>query len=435
MIPMFKACVIFTRREAVRRVGLATLHAWAAAAVSLWAFFAWHGWQSNRPLDLGPEVIAVCLIIDVSILVLPTFLLIVGPLVSFLPRPYLLGNPIGATFTGAATGLVAMYLWAAACSTKWFVPNLSDPLQIILGGSAMFSGIAFFISYGRSVKNNLLWKTFALASLFLCTTGASGWEAMWTTAIAIYAGFKWKMWREAVRTGVRADRLRTFKFLVLWPGMDARRFLDDSLRPEKPARAARISGEVNMAFGAGLVWGVAHTAGDGMLAGWIGMIGLIFLLHFGLFKLLALFWQANGICAQPLMRMPVAAKSVGDFWGNRWNVAFRDISFGLMFRGFRKRHGAHTATMLTFFASGIIHDAVISLPAGGGYGLPTAYFTLQGAAMLFEHTRAAAKLGLRGGLGGRLFAWAVIAGPAYWLFPPPFVLNVIVPFLRAIKAL
>lgn len=265
------------------------------------------------------------------------------------------------------------------------------------------------------------------------TIPAWGW--MWIVAIAIYAGFKCVMWRNAVRAGVNTTGLRSFIFLGPWPGMDARRFLDDSLRPEKPARAEWISGVVNTALGARLVWGVARTAGEGMLAGWIGMIGLIFLLHFGLFKLLALFWQTRGICAQPLMRMPVAAKSVGDFWGKRWNVAFRDISFGLIFRGFRTRCGVRTATMLTFLASGIIHDAVISLPAGGGYGLPTAYFTLQGAAMLFEHTRTATQLRLRGGFGGRLFAWAVIAGPAYWLFPPPFVLNVIVPFLRAIKAL
>ncbi|HWB61838.1 MAG TPA: MBOAT family protein, partial [Chthoniobacteraceae bacterium] len=169
-------------------------------------------------------------------------------------------------------------------------------------------------------------------------------------------------------------------------------------------------------------------------AGWIGMIGMIFLFHFGFVKGLALYWQWNGICAGPLMRMPVAANSVGDFWGKRWNSAFRDLSFGLMFNSFRKWCGTRGATLLTFFISGLIHELVITLPAGGGYGLPTAYFTLQGAGLLCEHSHPA-RGWLRSALHGRLFAWLIVAGPAFALFPPPFVQRVIVPFMQAIGAL
>jgi hypothetical protein len=35
---------------------------------------------------------------------------------------------------------------------------------------------------------------------------------------------------------------------------------------------------------------------------------------------------------------------------------------------------------------------------------------------------------------GRLFAIAVTALPAFWLFHPAFVLNVVVPFLRVVGA-
>ena len=37
-------------------------------------------------------------------------------------------------------------------------------------------------------------------------------------------------------------------------------------------------------------------------------------------------------------------------------------------------------------------------PANAGYGLPTAYFILQGMALLAEHTRAGKRLGLGQGV-------------------------------------
>lgn len=269
----------------------------------------------------------------------------------------------------------------------------------------------------------------------LNTGGSPRWAVMWALVVSVYAGFKWVMWRRAVRGGATAEGARSFIFLVLWPGMDAGRFLDPGCRAKAPVSKEWISGVANIALGAALLWGVARHAGAELAAGWIGMIGLIFLVHFGVFKLLALFWQWNGICAQPLMRNPVAAESVSDFWSKRWNSAFRDLSFGLIFAGFRRRCGVRVATMLTFIVSGLIHDLIITIPAGGGYGLPTVYFTLQGAGMLFEHSRAGARSGLRSRCAGRLFAWVVIAGPAFALFPPVFVSQVMVPFMRVMGAI
>ena len=69
---------------------------------------------------------------------------------------------------------------------------------------------------------------------------------------------------------------------------------------------------------------------------------------------------------------------------------------------------------------------VISLPARGGYGLPTAYFLLQGVAMGAERK-------LRH--GRRLFAWVVVAGPVFWLFHPLFVRQVIIPMMEAMRAI
>ncbi len=91
--------------------------------------------------------------------------------------------------------------------------------------------------------------------------------------------------------------------------------------------------------------------------------------------------------------------------------------------------------MLVFLFSGLIHELVISVPAQGGYGLPTGYFLLQGFGILFERSRTGRYLGLQSGLRGWMFMAAVTAGPIRWLFHMPFVIRVTLPFLRAIHAL
>jgi hypothetical protein len=70
---------------------------------------------------------------------------------------------------------------------------------------------------------------------------------------------------------------------------------------------------------------------------------------------------------------------------------------------------------------------VISLPAGTGYGLPTAYFLLQGVGILLERAFPHIR--------GRIFTILITAVPAFWLFHPAFVYNVILPFMKAIGAL
>jgi hypothetical protein len=171
-----------------------------------------------------------------------------------------------------------------------------------------------------------------------------------------------------------------------------------------------------------------------MLQGWAGMFGLVFLLHFGLFHLIALVWQSLGVDAEPIMHFPLGSRSLSEFWGKRWNMGFRQLTFDLVFRPLRRPFGTAAATFASFLVSGAIHELVISYPARAGYGLPTAYFAVQGAGVLLERSSAGKKLGLRDGARGWLFALLVAAGPAYWLFHPWFVLRVVVPFLRAIGA-
>ena len=165
----------------------------------------------------------------------------------------------------------------------------------------------------------------------------------------------------------------------------------------------------------------------------LGMVGIILTLHFGLFHFIALFWQGRGIVAEPIMRAPLTAASLGDFWGKRWNLGFRFLSHEYVFHPVSRVAGTLPAILVAFVASGLIHELVISLPARGGYGLPTLYFSLQGLGVVIE--RSSAGTVLHNPVTGRLFALLCTVAPLYWLFHPLFVKRVILPFMVAIRAL
>src|ERR1022692_4792814 len=66
--------------------------------------------------------------------------------------------------------------------------------------------------------------------------------------------------------------------------------------------------------------------------------------------------------------------SIAEFWGRRWNSAFRDLAHPFVFVPAARRWGLVVALWVSFAVSGFAHELVISVPAGAGFGLPTAYF-------------------------------------------------------------
>jgi Membrane bound O-acyl transferase family len=261
------------------------------------------------------------------------------------------------------------------------------------------------------------------------------WCFMWTLAAAIFFGCKWQSWWEQ-RNIAAAPIGRSLGFLFAWPGMDAAGFLDPEKHVRRPEWNEWLWAIAKTAFGALLLWGVARRipASRELLTGWVGMLGIILVLHFGTFHILSLLWRSAGVDARPIMQAPLSATSLSDFWGRRWNLGFRQLTYRLIFQPVRSRSGVVTATLLSFFASGLIHELVISLPARGGYGLPTCYFVLQGLGVLFERSMPGKRLGLSSGTRGWLFAVFCAGAPAYLLFHPWFVRGVILPFLAAIGA-
>ncbi len=84
----------------------------------------------------------------------------------------------------------------------------------------------------------------------------------------------------------------------------------------------------------------AGAARMGNTARWSALYGMLFLLHFGLFDLLSCAWRSSGVDAQPIMNKPLSSRNIVDFWGRRWNLAFRDVAHAAVFRPLARSLGA-----------------------------------------------------------------------------------------------
>jgi len=219
--------------------------------------------------------------------------------------------------------------------------------------------------------------------------------------------------------------------------MDAKAFLDVSRQPDAPRIREWLFAAAKTALGLSMIFGIAgHVPAEyPLLSGWVVMFGLIFTLHFGLFHLLALACQRNGVDAVPLMRNPAMSTSLADFWSARWNLAFRDLSHVYLFRPLFRLLGLAGATTVTFLISGLVHDLVISVPAGAGYAGPTVFFLVQAAGLLFERSVVGRCIGLGRGVTGWLFTLIITIVPVFWLFHPAFVMHVIIPMAYALGAM
>jgi membrane bound O-acyltransferase family protein len=262
------------------------------------------------------------------------------------------------------------------------------------------------------------------------------WAQMWSLALAIYIGCKWLTWQRTAIPNVPV--WKHFAYLLAWPGMDAASFLEEGpiSNPSHCRSIEWLAATGKLMFGVALLFGVARMIPPQheYVVGWIGMIGIALILHFGGFHLLSCSWRSTGVQARALMNRPLASTSLSEFWGRRWNTAFRDLTYRFLFRPCASWFGPHWGILAGFLFSGAIHDLVISVPARGGYGGPTVFFAIQGAAMVIERSGFGRRIGLGSGWSGRLFAITVLLAPAGLLFHRPFVVGIVVPFMRVLGA-
>ena len=116
-------------------------------------------------------------------------------------------------------------------------------------------------------------------------------------------------------------------------------------------------------------------------------VPLLLLIGESLVAIMNLFLLPGGYLLPALLCRPWAARSIADFWGNRWNLWasdwFRYVIFG------RLRRRPMFALFLVFAASGILHEGVINVPlycVTGRilFGTMMVYFLLQAVGIVVE---------------------------------------------------
>jgi len=291
----------------------------------------------------------------------------------------------------------------------------------------------------------------ALAGAVALTAGLVTAMPAWI-AMATLAGAEFFMLKFATLhgRGTRAAPRRVAGYLFAWPGMNAAAFLasgesrstgslpvlPDRKRADCPRYGELACALAKLVGGLALAgWAVLHAIeASPLLVGWIGMLGIIFTLHFGVFHVVSWLWRAAGVDAPPIMRAPMAATSLTEFWGERWNVAFAESARRFIVRPLARRIGVRRAGLAVFVASGLVHETVISLPARGGWGGPTVYFLLHAFGVALEKSAWGVRVGLGRGVRGWLWTFLFTAAPLPLLFHAPFVGNVIVPLYRSLAA-
>jgi alginate O-acetyltransferase complex protein AlgI len=211
---------------------------------------------------------------------------------------------------------------------------------------------------------------------------------------------------------------RWLLFTLAWFGMNPRTFLTRRPGAGARARAMRlcIRGLRNLIAGAVLI-APARWAGTVWVIP-VLMAGLSLVIHFGVLTLVAALLQALGFRARVLFDAPLRSRSLREFWAQRWNRGFAEMTALCVQRPLATRLGRSRALFVSFLASGLLHEVAISLPVGAGFGLPTCYFVLQG--ILAQRERTAP---------GRLATLLRVGLPLPLVFHPWFVAGTLVPLL------
>jgi hypothetical protein len=231
---------------------------------------------------------------------------------------------------------------------------------------------------------------------------------------------------------VRLPPLRLLAYCA-WVGMQPRQFFKgQKTAPGAPIPTVRVF-LLNVLTGLVLLWIASYglpTATPWVVRFWIGLVAVAFLELIARLDLYALIFRKMGFAVEKMWDCPIAATSLGDFWGKRWNRLVPGFLREVVFMPLARRVGPRLALLAVFLYSGLYHEGV-SFMAHSGYGGPMLYFLIQYAGVMAESSRAGRR-GLRDHPWlGRVWTAAVILLPIRLFLHRGLVDDYLVPMLIA----
>jgi hypothetical protein len=162
------------------------------------------------------------------------------------------------------------------------------------------------------------------------------------------------------------------------------------------------------------------------------LAGLSFILHFGILNLSTALWRFLGVDVSELFRAPYRSKSLKEFWGKRWNVAFSEMTALIVYRPLKTKIGVEKAVISSFLLSGLLHEIAISFPVRAGYGLPMIYFGIHAFAMHLEAKSQLVQKIIRHKFLSHVWVMSLLVLPMPILFHSEFIQHVLVPLRNLI---
>ncbi len=270
--------------------------------------------------------------------------------------------------------------------------------------------------------------------------------AAWQRLLLMTAGLLYLIKFVVVLLSCEREQLVTFSrvglliYMTIWPGMDLEPFRRRAEVKEDGARFVR--GFLCMALGAAIL--LATILAKSLLVpnvvGWLGIIAMLTMVHFGYSEILTTLIRLSGFNVAPLFESPLLSTSLHDFWSVRWNRAFVEMNKVLFLPTIKKglcavnkKVAGAASLFIVFLVSGLLHELAISYPADKStWGFPTIYFAIQGVGFLAERKLMS---NVKSRFLRALWTWCWILIPLPLLFTDAFRNTLVVPMVSCLHSL
>lgn len=296
----------------------------------------------------------------------------------------------------------------------------------------LFAGYMFPVIKNKTVARTLAWST-SIATVAVAVLITAHQLPLMRMLIIVFLQLLSMKIIVAVETYSGENKLKIFQWLAFssWFGM--RPVLFEKLpSPSLPYIDLVMKGLSRIVIGFFLLYlsAIAERYPEGerfFFPQLLLLVGLSLILHFGILNLSAAAWRSKGVDAPELFRAPYKSRSLKEFWGKRWNIAFSEMTALIAYRPLRTGIGTEKAVIASFLLSGLLHEIAISFPVRSGYGLPMAYFAIHAAVMHLEATSPVVQKIIAHRILSHAWVMAFLILPMPLLFHREFILNVLIP--------